>query len=217
DDLRLQLNDVLSKDKDLQLQHVDVDIAGTQDKDMEAFQLGNANFAFYVFQRGRVTASRVLGKDNEGKLTDADVKAIMELHVKPFGRQNTLLLVTRSADLSESLTALLRQIDAAAEKNPAAALHPVLALLSDDPMRNDAAAKLEMKTKELMLKHIDVVGAGASDLVKYHVENSPFAFFLIQRGKTLAGRALGKDEKLTSDAAKEIMKMLAEKAGADKQ
>ena len=227
DDLRLELEDKLGKEHDaLKLQHVDIDLAGKAD--LEKFNLDDAGFAFFLFQRGNVTASRVLGKDVP--LTDADVKAIVALHLAPFGPENTAVVVTRDAALSDPLKDLLRRIDDAAEKNPAARLRPVLALLSDDPKRNDAAADLE---KALMLKHVEVVAAGASELEAMvrsvpHLTapNTPeppvdvnevgFAFILLQQGKVTGGGALKKDEQFP-DLAKQVMTTLAEKAKADKQ
>ena len=178
DDLRLDLDKRLAQEADaLKLPHVDIDLAGKAD--LDRFKLDDAGFAFFLFQRGKVTASRVLAK--EDKLTEADVKAIVALNVAPFGPQNTAIIVTRNAELSDPLKDLLKRIDDAADKNPAAKLHPVLALLSDDPNRNDLAAKLEGGVKGLMLKHVEVVAAGASDLARYHVEDAGFAFFLSQR------------------------------------
>ncbi len=214
DDLRLDLDKRLSQEADgLKLPHVDIDLAGKVD--LEKFKLDDAGFAFFLFQRGKVTGSRVLAK--EDKLTDADVKAIMALNVAPFGRQNTAIIVTRDAALSDPLKALLKRIDDATEKNPAAQLRPILALLSDDPTRNDLAAKLEEAVKGLMLKHVEVVAAGASDLARYHVEDAGFAFFLSQRARETAGLVLKKGESLSADKTAAVMKLLADKAGADKQ
>ena len=106
--------------------------------------------------------------------------------------------MTRETELSDPLKDLLRRIDDAAEKNPTARLHPVLVLLSDDPMRNELAAKLEEEAKGLMLKHVEAVAAGPSDLARYHVEDAGFAFFLTHAGTT-AGLALKKGESLSAD------------------
>jgi len=62
-----------------------------------------------------------------------------------------------------------------------------------------------------------VVAAGASDLAKYHVEDAGFAFFLSQRARETASLVLKKNEALTADQSAAVMKLLAEKAGADKQ
>ena len=213
DDLRLDLDKRLTQESDaLKLPHVDIDLAGKSD--VEKFKLDDAGFAFFLFQRGKVTASRVLAKTDP--LSAADVKAILALNVAPFGPQNTALIVTRETALSDPLKDLLRRIDDAAEKNPTARLHPILVLLSDDPMRNELAAKLEEEAKGLMLKHVEAVAAGPSDLAKYHVEDDGFAFFLTQRARTTAGLALKKGENLSADKIAAVMKLLAEKAGADK-
>ncbi len=229
DDLRLKFDKTLSEAAGkLKLQHVDIDLAGKAD--LEKFKLEDAAFGFFLFQRGKVMASRVVSKEP----TDADVQAIMALDVAPFGPQNTALIVTRDAALSDPLKDLLKKIDAAAEKNPAARLHAALVLLSDEPNRDEAAAKLEAAVKEQMLKQIEVVAAGASDLqgrtwmVKHvttaatdqqpnDLKDVGFAFILVQRGAVKAGRLWKKDQPLAADATAEIMKMLAEKAGADKQ
>ena len=162
-----------------------------------------------------MTATRVLKADDA--LGAADVKAILTLHVAPLGPQATALLIARDAELGDALQDLLKQIDNAAEKNPTSRLHPVLALLSDDPKRNEAAAKLEEQVKALALKHVEVVSAGASDLARYDFGDAPFAFFLSQRQAVTADRVLKKDDKITAGVTAEIMKLLAEKAGADQK
>ncbi len=59
DDLRLELNKRLAQDADdVKLPHVDIDLAGKAD--LDRFKLDDAGFAFFLFQRGKVTASRVL-------------------------------------------------------------------------------------------------------------------------------------------------------------
>jgi hypothetical protein len=217
DDKRIELAQALEDQaKGLMLQDVDdIPIVLVGKADLEKYKLDDAGFAFFLFERGKVTASRVMKTDDS--LAAADVKAIMTLHIAPFGPLATALLVTRDADLSDALKDLLKQIDNAAEKNPTSRLHPVLALLSDDAKRNEAAAKLEEQVKALMLKHVEVVAAGASDLQRYDVGDAPFAFYLSQRQAVTAVRALKKDEKLTPGVTAEIMKLLAEKAGADQK
>jgi hypothetical protein len=74
DDKRLEVTTRLEDQaKGLMLTHIDVVLAGKAD--LQKYDLDGANFAFYLFQRAKVTASRVL-KGND-KLTDAVTTEIM--------------------------------------------------------------------------------------------------------------------------------------------
>ena len=235
DDQRLQLNKALEDAVDkLMLKHIDVDLAGKTD--LEKFNLDDKSFAFFLFQRGKVTASRVLSK--EEKLTDADVQAIMALDVSPFGPQNTAIFAVRDGRVKRCRRpALLKGLDDAAEKNPAARLHPFVVALSDDPKRSDLEAALADKVRELKLQHVIAVAAGASEIQPkawklqqitaaaagakddhvYDVKDAPFAFLLVQSGKVIGGRMPLKGETFGKAASDDVMKILADKAGADKQ
>ena len=136
------------------------------------------------------------------------------------------MIVTHEVAFSDPLKALLKQIDDAIEKNPAARLHAFVVVLSDDvpdvvgaddksdDKRIEVTAQLEDQAKALMLKHIDVVLAGKNDLQKYNVDDASFAFYLFQKARVTASRVLKTDEKLTDAVTTEIMKTLAQKAGA---
>jgi hypothetical protein len=211
DDKRIELAQALEDEaKGLMLQHIDIDLAGKAD--LEKYKLDEYGFAFYLFRRGKVESSRLLKKEDE--LSNADVKALMTLDVAPFGPVATALVVTRDKDLRDPLKALLKRLDDAAEKNPAARLHPVVAVLGDEASRVDLTAKLDEQTKALMLKHTDAVVALPSDLQRYDLGNAGFAFFLSQRGGAPVSGGEKKADKLTPDAANEVMKLLEEKAGA---
>ncbi len=74
DDKRIEVATQLEDQaKGLMLMHVDIVLAGKTD--LQKYNLDGANFAFYLFQRAKVTASRVLKSDD--KLTDAVTMAIM--------------------------------------------------------------------------------------------------------------------------------------------
>jgi hypothetical protein len=74
DDKRLEVATQLEDQaKGLMLMHVDIVLAGKAD--LQKYDLDGANFAFYLFQRAKVTASRVLKSDD--KLTDAVTTEIM--------------------------------------------------------------------------------------------------------------------------------------------
>ena len=211
DDKRIELAQALEDEaKGLMLQHIDIDLAGKAD--VEKYKLEDYGFAFYLFRRGKVEASRLLKKEDE--LSNADVKALMTLDIVPFGPQATALVVTRDKDLGDALKGLLKRLDDAAEKNPAARLRPVLAVLGDEASRVDQTAKLEEQTKALMLKHTDAVVALPSDLQRYDLGNAGFGFFLSQRGGAPVSGGEKKADKLTPDVSNEVMKLLEEKAGA---
>jgi hypothetical protein len=75
DDRRIELAQKLEDQaKGLMLQHVDVLLAGKAD--LEKYKLDDAGFAFFLFQRAKVTASKVLKKDD--KLTPDVTAEIMK-------------------------------------------------------------------------------------------------------------------------------------------
>ena len=75
DDKRMEIAQTLEDEaKGLMLQHTDIVLAGKAD--LEKFKLEDANFAFFLFQRGKVTASTVVKKDD--KLTSEAVAEIMK-------------------------------------------------------------------------------------------------------------------------------------------
>ena len=147
-------------------------------------------------------------------------------HISEYGMEPMVMIVTHEVVFSDPLKALLKQIDDAIEKNPAARLHAFVVVLSDDvpdvvgadnksdDKRIEVATQLEDQAKALMLKHIDVVLAGKTDLQKYNLDDASFAFYLFQKARVTASRVLKTDEKLTDAVTTEIMKVLAEKAGA---
>jgi hypothetical protein len=67
--------------KGLMLMHIDVGLAGKTD--LQKYNLDDASFAFYLFQRAKVTASRVLKGDK--KLTDAVTTEIMTILAEKAG------------------------------------------------------------------------------------------------------------------------------------
>ena len=147
-------------------------------------------------------------------------------HISEYGMEPMVMIVTHEVVFSDPLKALLKQIDDAIEKNPAARLHAFVVVLSDDvpdvvgadnksdDKRIEVTTQLEDQAKALMLKHIDVVLAGKTDLQKYNLDDASFAFYLFQKARVTASRVLKTDEKLTDAVTTEIMKVLAEKAGA---
>lgn len=155
--------------------------------------------------------------------------------ISEFGLEPMVMLFARETDFSDPLKDLLKQIDNAVEKNPAARLHPFLVVQSDDlpevigvdpdpatagkddDKRIELAAKLEGEAAALMLKHVDIVLAGKADLAKYNLDDADFAFFLFQRDKVTASRLVKKGDKLDEAAVKEIMAALAEKGRATRK
>ncbi len=82
DDKRIEATTQLEDQaKGLMLAHVDIELAGKDD--LQKYNLGDANFAFYLFQRARITASRVLKGDD--KLTDAVTAEVMAALVEKAG------------------------------------------------------------------------------------------------------------------------------------
>lgn len=152
-----------------------------------------------------------------------------------FGLEPMVMIFTREVEFSAPLKDLLKQIDNAVEKNPSARLHAFVVVESDDlpevlgvgadpavadkndDRRIELAQKLEDQAKGLMLQHTDVLLAGKADLEKYKLDDAGFAFFLFQRAKVTANKVLKKDEKLTPETAADVMKALAEKAGATRK
>ncbi len=155
--------------------------------------------------------------------------------ISEFGLEPMVMLFTRETDFSDPLKDLLKQIDNAVEKNPAARLHPFLVVQADalpevlgvdpdpavankdDDKRIELAAKLEGEAAALMLKHVDILLAGKADLAKYNLDGDDFAFYLFQRDKVTASRVVKKGEKLDDALEKEIMTELAEKGRATRK
>ena len=74
DDKRIELATKLEGEANaLMLKHVDILLAGKAD--LAKYNLDDVGFAFYLFQRDKVTASRIVKKGD--KLDDALVKEIM--------------------------------------------------------------------------------------------------------------------------------------------
>ena len=147
-------------------------------------------------------------------------------HISEYGLEPVVMVVTREVEFSEPLKSLLKKIDDAIEKNPAVRLHAFVVVLSDDvpevvgadsksdDKRIEVTTQLEDQAKALMLKHIDIVLAGKTDLQKYNVDDASFAFYLFQRAKVTASRVLKTGDKLTDAVTTGVMAVLAEKAGA---
>jgi hypothetical protein len=147
-------------------------------------------------------------------------------HISEFGLEPIVMIVTREVDFSDPLKGLLKKIDDAIEKNPAARLHAFVVVLSEDvpdvvgaddksdDKRIEVTTQLEDQAKALMLLHIDVVLAGKSDLQKYNLDDAGFAFYLFKSAKVTANRILKTGDKVTDALTTEIMAVLAEKAGA---
>jgi hypothetical protein len=150
-------------------------------------------------------------------------------HISEFGLEPIVMIVTREVEFSDPLKSLLKKIDDAIEKNPAARLHAFVVVLSDDvpevigadsksdDKRLEVTTQLEDQAKALMLKHIDVVLAGKADLQKYNLDDAGFAFYLFQEAKVTASRILKTGDKLTDAVTTEIMAVLAEKGGATRK
>jgi hypothetical protein len=147
-------------------------------------------------------------------------------HISQYGLEPMVMIVTHEVEFSDPLKALLKQVDNAIEKNPAARLHAFVVVLSDDvpevvgaddksdDKRIGVATQLEDQAKGLMLMQVDIVLAGKADLQKYDLDGANFAFYLFQRAKVTASRVLKSDDKLTDAVTTEIMTVLKEKAGA---
>ena len=145
------------------------------------------------------------------------------------------MLFTRETEFSDPLKDLLKQIDNAVEKNPAARLHPFLVVQADDlpevigvdpdpavaskddDKRIELATKLEGEADALMLKHVDILLAGKADLAKYNLDDVGFAFYFFQRDKVTASRVVKKGDKLDDAFVKEIIAELAEKVHATRK
>jgi hypothetical protein len=150
-------------------------------------------------------------------------------HISEYGLEPMVMIVTREVEFSDPLKALLKNIDGAIEKNPAARLHAFVVVLSDgvpevvgadsksDDKRLEVTTQLEDQAKALMLMHIDIVLAGKADLQKYNLDDAGFAFYLFQRAKVTASRVLKTGDKLTDAVTTEIMAVLANKAGATRK
>jgi hypothetical protein len=155
--------------------------------------------------------------------------------ISQYGLEPMVMIFTREVELSDPLKDLLKQIDNAAEKNPAARLHPFLVVQSDDlpevvgvgadtavadkndDKRIELAQKLEDQAKGLLQQRVDkmpFVLAGKADLAKYNLDDAGFALYLFQRGKVTFSKYSKRDEKLTTEVTAEIMKALADKGGA---
>ena len=147
-------------------------------------------------------------------------------HISEYGLEPMVMIVTHEVEFSEPLKGLLKQIDNAIEKNPAARLHAFVVVLSDsvpevvgvddksDDKRIEVTTQLEDQAKGLMLTHVDIVLAGKADLQKYELDSANFAFYLFQRAKVTASRVLKGNDKLTDAVTTEIMAVLKEKASA---
>jgi hypothetical protein len=146
--------------------------------------------------------------------------------ISEYGLEPMVMIVTREVEFSDSLKGLLKLLDDAIEKNPAARLHAFVVVLSDDlpevvgaddksdDKRIELATKLEDQAKGLMLAHVDIVLAAKADLQKYNLDDAGFAFYLFQRAKVTASHTMKGDDKLTDAVNLEITAALAEKAGA---
>jgi hypothetical protein len=147
-------------------------------------------------------------------------------HISEFGLEPMVMIVTHEVEFSDPLKALLKQIDNAIEKNPAARLHAFVVVLSEnlpevvgaddksDDKRIEVTTQLEDQAKGLMLMHVDIVLAGKADLQKYDLDGANFAFSLFQRAKVTASRVVKGNDKLTEAVTTEILAVLKEKAGA---
>jgi hypothetical protein len=147
-------------------------------------------------------------------------------HISEYGMEPMVMVVTREVEFGDPLKGLLKKIDDAIEKNPAARLHAFVVVLSDDvpdvvgaddksdDKRIQVTTQLEDQAKALMLMHIDIELAGKADLQKYNLDDASFAFYLFQRAKVTANHILKTDDKLTDAVTDEIMAVLAAKAGA---
>jgi len=147
-------------------------------------------------------------------------------HISEFGLEPMVMIVTHEVEFSDPLKALLKQIDNAIDKNPAARLHAFVVVLSDDvpevvgadgktdDKRMEVTTQLEDQAKGLMLTHVDIVLAGKADLQKYDLDGTHFAFYLFQRAKVTASRVVKGNDKLTEAVTTELMAVLKEKAGA---
>jgi len=90
-------------------------------------------------------------------------------HISEYGLEPIVMIVTREAEFSDPLKSLLKKIDDAIAKNPAARLHAFVVVLSDDvpevvgadnksdDKRIEVTTQLEDQAKALMLMHIDIV------------------------------------------------------------
>ena len=146
--------------------------------------------------------------------------------ISEYGLEPTVMVFTREVEFSDALKSLLKQIDGAIEKNPAARLHAFVVVVSDDlpevvgaddktdDKRLEITAKLEDQGKGLAAPHVDIVLAGASDLAKYKLDDAGFAFYLFQRNKVTASSVLKKEDKLSETVTMDAMKALVEKGGA---
>jgi hypothetical protein len=147
-------------------------------------------------------------------------------HISEFGLEPMVMIVTHEVEFSDPLKDLLKQIDSAIEKNPAARLRAFVVVLSDDvpevigaddksdDKRMEVTTQLEDQAKALMLMHVDIVLAGKADLQKYDLDGANFAYYLFQRAKVTASRVVKGNDKLTDALTTELMTLLKEKAGA---
>ena len=155
--------------------------------------------------------------------------------ISEYGLEPMVMLFTRETEFSDPLKDLLKQINNAVEKNPAARLHPFLVVQSDelpevigvdsdpataskdDDKRRELAMKLEDEVKALMIPHVDIILAGKADLAKYKLDEDKiqFAFYLFQRDKITAEIRLS--DKLDDETVKKIMQALADKGRATRK
>ena len=143
--------------------------------------------------------------------------------ISQFGLEPMVMLFTRETEFSDPLKDLLKQIDNAVEKNPAARLHPFLVVQADDlpevigvdpdpavaskddDKRIELATKLEGEANALM-SSTSISSWPARPTWRSTIWTMRFAFYFFQHDKVTASRVVKKGDKLDDAFVKEIIR-----------
>jgi hypothetical protein len=156
--------------------------------------------------------------------------------VSEHGLDPMVLIFYKNVDFSEPLPALLKRLDTAIDKNPAARLGAFAVFLPDDlpdvvgssdkneetnTKNDDARIELEKKIEaagsDLKLKHVVLCLDNKSDVAKYQLSDANLiTVVLYAKLKVVAVHALPKSD-FTEAAVEKIMADAAEKFGAKRK
>jgi hypothetical protein len=146
--------------------------------------------------------------------------------ISEYDLDPTVMLISRSADDSAALRALLTGLDAAIERNRrvtrlrafAVFLYDDLAdLVAQDDKREERARALERLAEDLKLRHVVLAVAGKSDLAKYRLgDDDALTAVLYKKLRIVSSYRVPRDKLDAADApvVKAVLADVAKKLGA---
>jgi hypothetical protein len=171
------------------------------------------------------------GKDLPGPFHPYNVtgprKGRFHCLVSEYGQEPVVMVIAHNLDFTDTpkgFKDLLKEVDNAIDKNPAARLKAFVAfqsddlpnVVTDDESRDKFAKKVEDLAAGLMLKHVVLTLAGKADLEKYAATDTAYVVVLYHKLAVVASERLGPD-KLTEAKVKEIMAQVGSKLGATRK